>query len=100
MSDMTVFEIILYYIITVNVLGFLFMGLDKWKAKKRAFRIPEATLFIIAIIGGALGSILGMYLFRHKTKHWYFVYGMPAILVIHILLLLFIWKGPIQFTIL
>ncbi len=97
---MTVLEMIICYIAAVNMAGFLLMGIDKWKAKKRAFRIPEATLFIIAIIGGALGSILGMQLFRHKTRHWYFAYGMPAILAIHILLLVFALKGPIQFIIL
>ena len=68
------------YALAVNILGFLLMGIDKWKARKGAFRIPESTLFIIAIIGGSIGSILGMYTFRHKTRHWYFVYGMPAIL--------------------
>ena len=49
-----------------------------------SFRIPEATLFIIALIGGSVGSILGMYLFRHKTRHWYFVFGMPAILLLQL----------------
>ena len=63
------------------------MGIDKRKAIKRAFRIPEATLFLIAILGGSIGSILGMYTFRHKTRHWYFVVGMPAILILQIGLL-------------
>lgn len=97
---MTVFEVILYYIIAMNVIGFLFMGIDKWKAKKRAWRISEATLLLIAALGGALGSMLGMHLFRHKTKHRYFVYGIPAMFVIHILLILFLWKGPVQLILL
>lgn len=97
---MTVIQMICYYLISVNILGFLFMGLDKWKARKRAWRIPEATLFLLALIGGAFGCILGMYLFRHKTRHWYFAYGMPVILAIHILLAILIWKGPVQFIIL
>ncbi len=97
---MEVSQLIVCYFVTVNIFGFLFMGLDKWKAKKRSWRIPEATLFIIAVIGGALGSVIGMYLFRHKTRHWYFVYGMPAILVIHILLMLFVLKGPVQIVML
>lgn len=97
---MTVFQVILYYLITMNVLGFLFMGLDKWKAKNRAWRIPEATLLLIAALGGAVGSMIGMHLFHHKTRHWYFLYGIPVMLVIHILLGLFVWKGPVQFIML
>ena len=73
------------------------MGIDKKKAKKRSFRIPEASLFIIAVIGGSLGTIAGMYFFRHKTRHWYFVYGMPAILVLHIILALILYFMPLQF---
>lgn len=60
------------------------MGMDKAKAKKHAWRIPEATLFSIAILGGSIGSILGMYHFRHKTKHWYFVVGMPVIFFVQL----------------
>lgn len=97
---MTVLEVIICYLGIMNVIGFLFMGLDKWKARKRAWRIPEATLFLIAALGGAVGSMLGMYLFRHKTRHWYFQYGIPAILVLHILIGLFVWKGPVQFILL
>lgn len=89
--------IILYYFIAMNVIGFLFMGIDKRKAKKRAWRISEATLLLIAALGGAAGSMLGMHLFHHKTRHWYFLYGIPAMLVIHILVFLFLWKGPVQF---
>ena len=89
--------IVLYYLIAMNIAGFLFMGIDKWKAKKRAWRISEATLLLIAALGGAAGSMLGMHLFHHKTRHWYFLYGIPAMLVIHILLFLFLWKGPVQF---
>jgi len=73
------------------------MGIDKRKAIKRTFRIPEATLFIIALIGGSIGSILGMQVFRHKTRHWYFVFGMPVILVIQIALLVLLLIGPIEF---
>ena len=73
------------------------MGIDKKKAKKRSFRIPEASLFIIAVIGGSLGTIAGMYFFRHKTRHWYFVYGMPAILILQIILALVLYFMPLQF---
>lgn len=75
-----------YYLIAVNVLAFSLMGIDKYKAKHHRWRIPEKTLFLSAIIGGSAGAILGMYTFRHKTKHWYFVVGMPLILVIQLAL--------------
>ena len=93
---MNVIILLTGYITLVNLIGFLLMGIDKRKAIKHAFRIPEATLFIIAIIGGSLGSIAGMYLFRHKTRHWYFVYGMPAILILQIALIMFVLNGPFE----
>ena len=62
------------------------MGLDKWKAVNRRWRIPESYLFIFSIIGGSLGTFLGMYVFRHKTKKWYFRWGFPLILGIHLVL--------------
>ncbi|MBO4808789.1 MAG: DUF1294 domain-containing protein [Lachnospiraceae bacterium] len=89
--------ILLVYLVIINIVGFAMMGIDKKKAKKRSFRIPEASLFIIAVIGGSLGSIAGMYFFKHKTRHWYFVYGMPAILVLHIILALVLYFMPLQF---
>lgn len=69
----------------MNILGFSLMGIDKARAIRGAWRISEATLFTVALAGGALGATLGMRLFRHKTKHWYFRYGFPAILIIHII---------------
>ena len=81
---MDVILTIVGYFAILNILGLALMGIDKWKARKGAFRIPEATLFIIALIGGSVGSIVGMYLFRHKTRHWYFVFGMPAILLLQL----------------
>ena len=84
------------YFAAVNLIGFALMGIDKRKAIKHAFRIPEATLFTVAIIGGSIGSILGMYFFRHKTRHWYFVYGMPFILILQIALIIFIYNGPFE----
>ena len=79
-------QILFLYLILLNLLGFILMGMDKRRAIRHAWRIPEAHLFGCAILGGSLGSILGMYTFRHKTKHWYFVFGMPAILLIQIIL--------------
>jgi len=91
---MNVITLLIVYFVSVNMIGFALMGIDKHKAKKRAFRIPEATLFIVAIIGGSIGSILGMHIFRHKTRHWYFVYGMPFILAVQIILVIAFLNGP------
>lgn len=97
---MDVITLLLEYLIAVNLIGFALMSIDKYKAKKRAFRIPEATLFIVAIIGGSIGSIIGMYAFRHKTRHWYFVYGMPAILILQILLIALLLHAPFEISLL
>ena len=87
------------YFAILNILGLSLMVIDKWKARKGAFRIPEATLFIIAIIGGSVGSILGMYIFRHKTRHWYFVWGMPAILALQLLSVYLLTHSSLTFQI-
>ncbi|MGN0377897.1 MAG: DUF1294 domain-containing protein [Suilimivivens sp.] len=97
---MNVITLLLGYFIVINLIGFALMGIDKYKAKKRSFRIPEATLFIVAIIGGSIGSIIGMYAFRHKTRHWYFVYGMPFILLLQIILIAALLNAPFEITIL
>lgn len=88
---MEVLLLITAYTLLVNFIGFGIMGIDKRRAIKGTFRIPEATLFIVALIGGSIGSIFGMYTFRHKTRKWYFVYGMPAILILQIALFVFIF---------
>lgn len=74
------------YLFLANLVGFALMGIDKRKAKKKQWRIPEKTLFLSAILGGSIGALYGMHLFRHKTKHKSFVFGMPAILVVQMLL--------------
>ena len=79
-------NMILLYVAVVNVVGFAMMGIDKSRAKRQAWRIPEKTLFMCAIFGGSFGMIVGMNTFRHKTKHWYFKYGLPAILVVQMVL--------------
>lgn len=83
-------KILLMYLLIVNALGFILMLVDKIKAKKNLWRIPEATLFLVAIIGGSIGSLLGMYTFRHKTKHVSFIVGMPLILAIQIVIAILI----------
>ncbi|MBO5113181.1 MAG: DUF1294 domain-containing protein [Lachnospiraceae bacterium] len=97
---MDVITLLLGYFIIMNLIGFALMGIDKYRAKKRSFRIPEATLFIVAIIGGSIGSIIGMYAFRHKTRHWYFVYGMPFILLLQIIFFIFLLNAPFEISIL
>ena len=86
------FLIFFIYWIVMNVLSFFLMGLDKRRAKKGKWRIPEKTLFGTSLLGGSIGSIAGMRFFRHKTKHSTFVIGMPCILILQIVLLFFFMK--------
>lgn len=74
-------KLFFYYLALINLLGFFMMGIDKGKAKKQKWRIPERTLFAIALLAGSLGVLAGMYCFRHKTKHARFIIGIPFILV-------------------
>lgn len=85
-------DILLLYLLIINAVSFILMLADKRKAKKNAWRIPEATLMGVAAIGGSLGGILGMQLFRHKTKHPKFSIGIPVLLALHIALL--VWLIP------
>ena len=78
---------LLYYIVGVNILAFLVYGIDKWRAKKGKWRISEATLLLLAVIGGSIGAWLGMKVWHHKTMHKKFKYGIPAILIIQIILI-------------
>ena len=77
-------KILLLYLLIINAAGFLLMLIDKWKAKKNLWRIPEWVLFTAAAVGGSVGTVAGMYLFRHKTKHWYFWAVNILGLVIHV----------------
>ena len=74
-------------LVVMNLAAFALMGIDKLKAKRGAWRIPEKTLFLVTALFGGLGGTLGMTFFRHKTKHWYFKFGFPALLVIQVALL-------------
>ena len=76
---------LIIYLLVINCIGFLAMGLDKFYAKKDMWRTPEKSLFIYCLLGGGFGTILGMYLFRHKTKKLYFTVGMPTILICEII---------------
>ena len=76
-----ILQILCIYLLAVNLVLFAMMGIDKYKARMGLWRIPEKTLFITAILGGSIGGILGMKLFRHKTLHNSFRFGFPAILI-------------------
>jgi uncharacterized membrane protein YsdA (DUF1294 family) len=72
------------YMVLINVIGFFIMAIDKYKAKHRKWRVAESTIWFISIIGGAIGTTVGMHLFRHKTKHCSFRYGLPLISMIEL----------------
>lgn len=94
MSDFTKYFII--YLIIINLIAFLSMYIDKRKARYGKWRIPEQTLFILALIGGSIGSIAGMYTFRHKTKKLRFSIGFPIILILQIVLGFMIYNDFIK----
>lgn len=81
------------YLCFINIIGFAVMGIDKKRAIRGAWRISEASLFLTALLGGALGCTIGMQHFRHKTRHWYFKYGMPAIFLAQAALLAFFLRA-------
>ena len=80
---------IIIYLIIINIIGFLVMYIDKQKAKKGKWRIPEKTIFIITVLGGGIGTISGMYAFRHKTQKLHFTIGLPAITILEIIGLIY-----------
>ena len=79
------------YLFVINLIAFAIMGLDKNYAAKGKWRIPEKTLFLPVLLGGGIGGVLGMRVFRHKTKHWYFAIGFPLIMVIEYALLIYVF---------
>ena len=83
-------QIAVIYLIIINLIAFALYGTDKSKAKRGKWRISEKTLIGIALIGGSVGAFLGMHAFRHKTRRWYFRYGLPAIFLAQVVLLAFI----------
>ena len=85
--------ILLAVLLLVNLLAFALYGIDKLKAKKGAWRIPESTLLLVAFLGGSLGALLGMELFRHKTKHAKFKVLVPLFLILHIALGVYMFKS-------
>lgn len=86
---------IIIYLLIMNVVNFILMCYDKNEAKKHEWRISEKTFFIISLIGGSIGGLLGMKVFHHKTKKWYFKYGFLVILLMQICLTVFILQRNI-----
>lgn len=86
------FKEIIIYLLSINLIAFCAMGIDKYKAQKGMWRTKEKTLFILALVGGSIGAIAGMYTFRHKTKHNQFVYGMPLILATQIMCVVYFFE--------
>ena len=83
--------VLLVWLAVINLLTFNVYGADKRRARKGKWRVPEKTLFLLPLLGGSIGALLGMRVFHHKTKHWYFVWGIPAILLAQIALAVWIY---------
>ena len=80
-------ETVIYYLIIINIVTFLVYGIDKWKARKAMWRVREASLFMLAVLGGSIGAWLGMKVWHHKTQHKKFRYGIPAIIIIQLVII-------------
>lgn len=88
---------VVLYIILINIIGFGMMALDKYKAQKSYWRIPEKSIFVVTLLGGGIGTITGMYVFRHKTKKLKFTVGLPTILISEICVIIYLlYKGILQ----
>ena len=83
--------VLLVWLAAINLVTFAVYGIDKAKAKRGAWRMPEKTLFLLPLLGGSLGALLGMRVFHHKTKHWYFVWGIPLILLAQLALAVWLY---------
>ena len=91
MSDISLKNIIIFYLVIINIITFFLYGVDKWKAQRSRWRISESVLLGMAAIGGSVGAWLGMRLWRHKTQHAKFRYGVPIILIAQVALLVWIF---------
>lgn len=82
-------KILFVYILVMSIVAFCVCGADKFAAQRQKSRVPEKVLFLLSALGGSVGMYLGMFTFRHKTKHWYFVVGIPAIILVQAALILY-----------
>ena len=87
---MNLHSLMMYYLLAVNVVAFAAFGIDKYKAKRGLWRISEATLLLLAVVGGSLGALLGMRIWHHKTQHAKFRYGLPLIILAQIALIYYL----------
>ena len=90
MKDVSFLQTALVYLAVINVATFFTFGIDKWKAKRSRWRVREASLLLLAVLGGSIGALLGMRVWRHKTMHRKFIYGVPAIILIQVLIIGFV----------
>lgn len=88
-------QYIIGVLLLVNMTGLIIVGADKYKARKRLWRIPEKIFFIMSVLGGCPGVYLGLLLFRHKTRHWYFMWGIPAIFAVQAVALYYFYLRPV-----
>ena len=91
MEDLSLRHIAFIYLVIINLVTFVIYGIDKWRAKKSKWRISEATLLKLAVIGGSIGAWLGMKIWHHKTMHKQFRYGIPAIIILQLLIIIIIF---------
>lgn len=96
MNDLSLLHIALIFFAAINVITFFLYGIDKWKAKKSRWRVKEATLLGLAMLGGSIGAWFGMKVWHHKTQHKKFKYGIPAIIIVQIALIGYIIKTALQ----
>ena len=89
MNDVNILYICIFYLVAINLVAFFMYGIDKWKARRSKWRISEAMLLVLAVVGGSIGAWLGMKTWHHKTLHKKFRFGVPLILTVQILLLIY-----------
>ena len=89
MKELNLLHIVLIYLVSINVVNFFMYGIDKWKAKKSRWRIRETALLGLAVLGGSIGAWLGMKVWHHKTQHKKFKYGVPAIIIVQLALIVY-----------
>ena len=94
---MSAVKFIVIYLLIINIIGFFVMGSDKKRARRRAYRIPEFTIFSIALILGSAGTLLGMLFFKHKTKKPLFFFGLPVLLMLQLFTVFLLWQLPVRF---
>ena len=90
MNDVNILYICIFYLVAINLVAFFMYGIDKWKARRSKWRISETMLLVLAVVGGSIGAWLGMKTWHHKTLHKKFRFGVPLILTVQILLLIYI----------